>query len=252
MKCFIAAGLVSATLLLGCSDEREPIPPLPDADSDVAVTDSGILADVSADASRNDGPIDLFDVFPLGDAGCPACIRDRCGAQINACINNPACATGLVCTLQMCAGGLLGGDGSYTPTDLLCVLGCFNGDQATALMAIGSLTCVTMTCGGSCSFGDAAVVDVRPPDASADAVSEGGVDDGGVDASAPETGTTPDASDNADADAGPPRVDASADAAPGDSASNDAQSEPADPVDADPSMDTTPDFGPPGQDSAAD
>jgi hypothetical protein len=253
MKCFIAAGLVSATLLLGCSDERETPPPLPDAEPDapVTMTDSGARADVSADAT-NDGPIDLFDVFPLGDAGCPACIRDRCGAQINACINNPACATGLVCTLQMCAGGLLGGDGGYTPADLLCVLGCFNGDQATAFIAIGSLTCVTMTCGGSCSLGDAAAADVRPPDASVDTVSEGGVDDGGVDASAPETGTTPDASDNADADAGPPRVDASADAASGDSASNDAGSEPADPVDAGSSMDTTPDFGPPGQDSAAD
>jgi hypothetical protein len=257
MKCFIAAGLLSATLLLGCSDETEPVPPIADAQADIAVTDSGVRADISADSPTNDGPFDLFDVFPLGDAGCPACIRDRCGAQINACINNPACATGLVCTLQMCAGGLLGGEGGYTPADFLCVLGCFNGDQATALLAIGSLTCVTMTCGGSCSLGDAAVIDVRPPDASADTASEGGagdgaVGDGGVDANAPETGSTPDASDNADADAGVPGIDASADADLGDSASNDAGSEPADAVDAGSSMDTTPDFGPRAEDSAAD
>jgi hypothetical protein len=219
--------------------------------------DSGMQADVSADAPASDGPIDLFDVFPLGDAGCPACIRDRCGTQINACLNNPACATGLFCTLQMCAGGLLGGDGGYTPADLLCVFGCFNGDQATAITAIGSLTCITMTCGGSCSLGDAAVADVRPPDdaglpdASADSVSEGGVDDGGVDVSAPETGTTADANGNADADAGTPSVDAPADAATGDSASNDAGSDPADPTDAG-STDTTPDFAPPSQDTGAD
>ena len=252
MKRFILAGLLSVTLLLGCSDEREPIQPLPDAEADAAATDSGVPADVSADVPTNDGPINLFDVFPLGDAGCPACIRDRCGTQINACVNNPACATGLVCTLQMCAGGLLGGDGGYSPTDLLCVLGCFNGDQATAFMAIGALTCVTMTCGGSCTLGDAAVVDVRPPDASADTVAEGGVDDGGVDTNAPETGTTPDASDNFDADAGTPGVDVSSDAAPDGSTSNDAGSEPADPVGDGSSMDTTADFGPPGQDSAAD
>src|SRR6185295_12243095 len=110
MKCFIPAGLVVFSLLVGCSDEREPIP---DAATDAAVKDSGASTDAVADVSSTDGPgpdgyIDLFDVIPLPDGGCPGCIRDRCGAQINACFNNPACAAGLFCTLQMCAGGLLG------------------------------------------------------------------------------------------------------------------------------------------------
>jgi hypothetical protein len=253
MKCFIAAGLLSAALLAGCSDEREPVPALPDAaaPADVAVSDAGGHADVSVDAAGDAPPINLFDVFPLGDAGCPACIRDRCGAQINACINNPACANGLFCTLQMCAGGLVGGDGGFTPTDLVCVLGCFNGDQATAFMAIGSLTCITMTCGGSCSLGDAAAIDVRPdtpvqPDASHDVTSEEQAD-----ASAPETGTTPDAT-NADVDASAPPNDVSADTAPETSAPSDTGPETADPVDTGSSSDTAPDLAPPSQDSAAD
>jgi hypothetical protein len=252
MKCFIAAGLLSAAVLVGCSDEREPIPaPIDAAAGDAAVIDSGVQADISIDASADAPPINLFDVFPLGDAGCPACIRDRCGEQINACINNPACANGLFCTLQMCAGGLLGGDGGFTPTDLVCVLGCFNGDTATAFMAIGSLTCVTMTCGGSCSLGDAAAIDVRAPDARVDASVDApsGED---ADASAPETGTTPDSSDNTDADASGPRDDASADTAPEGSAPGDTGPETTDPVDADSATDTAPDLAPPGQDSAAD
>jgi hypothetical protein len=168
MKCFIPAGLLAATLLLGCSDDHEPTPPATDAGVDAradVAAEGGARPDVSADVSRGDGFFDLFDVFPLPDAGCPNCIRDRCGAQLNACINNPACISGLLCTAQMC--GVLG-EGGLNPSAFLCVLGCFNGDQATALSAIGGLQCLTMTCGSVCNFLDAGGggFDVRPPDAS--------------------------------------------------------------------------------------
>lgn len=194
MKCFIPAGLLAATLLLGCSDEREEAPPAGDAGAtiDVAADREGgsSPADVSVDTPRDAGPIDLFDVFPLPDAGCPNCLRDRCGSQINACINNPACGQGLLCTIQNCA--LDGGISTTNPAALLCVLNCFGGDQATAFMAIGSLTCVTMTCGSVCiPEAGGGVFDVRPPNPDANDASV----DHEPDATAPDA-TAPDATDN--------------------------------------------------------
>ncbi|MET0594248.1 MAG: hypothetical protein ABW133_16220 [Polyangiaceae bacterium] len=193
MKCFIPVGLLAATLLLGCSDEREPVPPAGDAGvtSDVVAEEgSAPPADVSVDIPRGDGYIDLFDVFPLPDAGCTNCIRDRCGSQINACFNNPACGQGLLCTLQNCAA-LDGGISTTNPAALICVLNCFNGDQATAFMAIGSLTCLTMTCGSVCIPEAGPGFDVRPPNPDANDVSaDRATPDGESDA------TTPDATDH--------------------------------------------------------
>jgi hypothetical protein len=223
MKCALGVGLLAAALFIGCSDEREPIP---DAGrpADAAATDTRAFvdsADVSIDVPTTDGYIDLFDVFPLPDGGCPGCIRDRCGAQINGCINNPACAAGLFCTLQMCAGGLVG-EGGFNPGGFACVLGCFNGDQNLAMMAIGSLVCVTMTCGGACNFLDAGT-DVRaepdvqtPPDTSNDAPSGDAGEDTAPpeDASAdstPDTGSGTDAADDASGDIGSPDDDATVD-----------------------------------------
>lgn len=185
------------------------------------VAEAGAVPDVSIDVPRGDGFFDLFDVFPLPDAGCPNCIRDRCGSQLNACINNPACMTGLFCTLQMC--GLLGEGGAINPSAFLCVLGCFNGDQATALSALGGLQCLTMTCASVCNFLDAGGggFDARPQDATdvsvdsttADAtpdVSGGdGADDATPDISTPDTGA-PDAGSDGGEDADV-HVDAGAD-----------------------------------------
>jgi hypothetical protein len=174
MKRFINMGLIATTLLVGCPDEGESKPaPSQDGatspDAATAVAEAGADASVSLDASTTDGSIDLFGLVPLGDAGCPACIRDRCGANINKCANNPACALGLLCTLQTCATGLLGGDGGVDATSLACALGCFNGDQATGLTAIGSLTCLTMTCGATCGLGGTGDAGTQP-DASTDAM----------------------------------------------------------------------------------
>ena len=215
MKCSVWAGLVVSTLLFGCSDDTEP---LPDAGpvADAAVVDSDARVDVSVDTTGPDGYVDLFDVIPLPDAGCPACIRDRCGSQINSCFNNPACTLGVFCTLQMCATGLFGADGGFSPSSMACVLGCFNGDQNTAFMAFGSLTCLTMTCGPVCDFLDAGSdagpprFDVRPqPDADA---TVDAVEDASDDGTAPDTGTDADAVGTADGDGATPGDDAEGDA----------------------------------------
>src|SRR5689334_20905712 len=207
MKCSIWAGIAAAALFLGCSDDTELVPEA-GVPADAGVQDSGASADVSdADASRPDSFIDLFDVFPLPDGGCPGCIRDRCGAGINACFNNPACVTGLFCTLQMCANGLLG-DSGFNPASVACVLGCFNGDQTLAFMALSSFTCLTMTCGGVCSFDAGVAGDARPPtdvtvpDASADVPPDESADtsppeDVSADSTAPDTGPETDSGDGA-------------------------------------------------------
>jgi hypothetical protein len=246
MKCSIWAGLVVTALFLGCSDEREPVPPGAPAD---AATDAGTSIDVAVDVSAPDrsgpdGYINLFDIFPLPDGGCPGCIRDRCGSQINACFNNPACAAGLFCTLQMCAGGLLG-DSGLSPSSLVCVLGCFGGDQSLAFLAIGSFTCVTMTCGGACNFLDAGS-DARPPnpdvepDASADAPPS---EDASMDTTAPDAEPDGDAdSDDGDSTTpdGDPPFDASGDVTP----------ETGDQPDIAPPTDAIPDVTPPDEGGA--
>jgi hypothetical protein len=230
----MGGGLVVVTLFFGCSDERAPIPEAGVA-VDAAVSDSveaGVPDDVSIDAPTGDGYVDLFDVIPLGDAGCPACIRDRCGAQINACFNNPACATGLLCTLQMCATGLLG-DGGFNPANIACVLGCFNGDQATAFMAIGALQCLTMTCASVCNL-DAGV----PPNPDGQTQPDARADAPAADTAEPETGSTSDSGDNADAD----------DAVPGSDVTPESGGE----LDTSPPTDVTAEAAPPGEGGTAD
>jgi len=246
MKCSKWAGLLCASLFFGCSDEREPIPdagaPAVDAavkDADAGPADASQLID-----ARPDSFIDLFDVFPLPDGGCPGCIRDRCGAGINACFNNPACVTGLFCTLQNCATGLLG-DSGFNPANIACVLGCFNGDQLLAFQALNSFTCLTMTCGGACNFLDAGA-DARPPvpdgqvpDASTDAPP---ADDASLDVTAPDTGPGTDSGDN-DGDGAPPADDATG---------TDVGPETGVPPDVPPASDATADTAPPGDAPASD
>jgi hypothetical protein len=255
MKCFIGAGLVMSALFIGCSDEREPVPGVPvdaavlDAAVRDAVTEPRVSADVSIDVPGPDGYIDLFDVFPLPDAGCPGCIRDRCGSQINACFNNPACTAGVFCTLQMCAGGLLG-DSGFDPSSFTCVLGCFNGDQNLAFMALGSLTCLTMTCGVACNFVDAGS-DARPPNLDAPARPDASTDtpsqDVTADTATPDADPPTDSGQNADADDATPGDDAGED-----TTGTDVTTETADPVDGAPPVDVTPDAIPPDEDAGAE
>ena len=222
MKYSVATGLAISALMFGCSDEREDVPPLDGGADHDEVRDGApsvdAPVDVGVDVARDRGPIDFFDVIPLPDAGCPGCVQSRCGSQINSCANNPVCAEGLLCTIQMCSG-ILTGDAGLSGANLTCVLGCFNNDLQLVFSALNTFTCITTTCGSACGL---------TPDAGS---------------------PRPDAPGTADADGAPPPVDVSVDgdfdgappppdADPTEDAAQDA------PVDV-PSVDVTPDVASP-------
>jgi len=101
---------------------------------DVAI-ERGAIPDVSTDAPF----IDIFDAFALPDGplgGCVACIRDRCGAQVNECANSDVCRAGLLCTLATCVS--TGADASRT---LLAGAGASWANFRAVLAATGSFSC---------------------------------------------------------------------------------------------------------------
>jgi len=128
-------------------------------DDEDAAVDSGLsLADATPDTSTpppdtfdagRDSFIDIWEVFPIPDSGpigaCASCVRDKCGTQVNACVNDPVCRAGLACTATSCLGG--GGPGGF---DLACVAKCFGGDLSKAFQAINTFTCVISGCGTAC------------------------------------------------------------------------------------------------------
>lgn len=131
---------------------------------DDAATDSGVvIVEGGTDSSVNDTStvtdsagedrfIDIWDVIPIPDGGpigeCAGCVRDKCGTQVNQCVNSPACRSGLACVATKClAGGGGGGTGGF---DLACVNDCFGGDFKTASLAISTFTCVISGCGSKC------------------------------------------------------------------------------------------------------
>lgn len=78
--------------------------------------------------------------FTPGD--CFSCINGSC-AQAQACLSNPACITGIVCTIGTCIQG-------NGPPNFGCVLGCFNGDFMAAFQALDAITCIGNQCGQEC------------------------------------------------------------------------------------------------------
>lgn len=72
---------------------------------------------------------------------CIGCIAQDC-PDVLACIQDPACGQGLLCTVSQCLGG--------GQPDLMCVLGCFDGDFGAATQAVQALGCVIGTCGDAC------------------------------------------------------------------------------------------------------
>jgi hypothetical protein len=160
MKTSFSIVLASAAIAIGCSG-GENIGQTPPAEGGAggSATDAPAGMDASVDASsdvssqpdggasdssRVDGFIDIFDAFPIPDGpigDCVSCIRDRCGTQVNQCVNNDACRAGLQCTFTTCAAM-----GTF---DQACVLGCFT-DPAAAFAAVGALTCIGSNCGAAC------------------------------------------------------------------------------------------------------
>jgi hypothetical protein len=154
------AMILAAAMAVGCSDDenvgqtapQDSGSPQPDtsigmdASVDVPATSDGGL---SSDAPPGiDGFIDIFDAFaipdgPIGD--CVGCIRDKCGAEVNQCVNNEACRAGLQCALTTCLA-------SGTP-DPSCLLGCFMNDPVAIFTAGAALMCVNSKCSAVCAPG---------------------------------------------------------------------------------------------------
>jgi hypothetical protein len=89
----------------------------------------GTSAIASSSASVGSGPLD-----------CLACIQGNC-PEATACLQNPACLQGTLCTVSQCLGG---------SPDFGCILGCFNGDFLAAFQALQALGCVFSQCGQEC------------------------------------------------------------------------------------------------------
>ncbi len=85
----------------------------------------------------------FFDAFPFPDSGpifnCVSCAEQNCKNQVNACYNDPACASGVVCAATSCGG-----------FNLQCVLSCFQGKFQAAIKAFQVFTCLAQNCGQSC------------------------------------------------------------------------------------------------------
>ena len=154
MKC----GLLALLLSVGCTTDNEPGNPAP---VDAGLADGGLtfdapVRDASPERLTADGFIDIFDVFPIPDgpvASCIGCVRDRCGAEVNRCVNDPLCRQGLACALATCV--TMTTDGSAGP-DPVCLLGCFMGNLGALASAGGALGCIGMSCAASCNPAGAA------------------------------------------------------------------------------------------------
>ncbi|MCA9619792.1 MAG: hypothetical protein KC731_12285 [Myxococcales bacterium] len=72
---------------------------------------------------------------------CISCIATECPSAID-CITNPACVQGIVCAVGNCLNG--------GQPDIMCLLGCFDGDLDAALAAVDALTCIGGNCGDYC------------------------------------------------------------------------------------------------------
>jgi hypothetical protein len=134
------------------------------------------------------GLLGLLDALPIPDSGpvgaCVTCVKDQCTAPLSACLSDAKCQNGLTCVATTCGASLAGGVNGATAADALCLLGCFGGDTAAIMKAMGALTCITGTCTSTCSSlvggGDAGrgrdatteamPADVVQPDDAADAV----------------------------------------------------------------------------------
>ena len=117
-------------------------------------------------ADANLFAIDLF-AFVGPAADCVTCVRDHCGAAINACANDPRCRDGVACTLANCASRSLLRGQSVASIDLGCVSACFENDLQATLQVAGIAACTTGICGETCT--DVIPAPAAPVDAGGEA-----------------------------------------------------------------------------------
>ncbi|MBW2458363.1 MAG: hypothetical protein JRI68_27925 [Deltaproteobacteria bacterium] len=72
---------------------------------------------------------------------CIGCIMTTCPQALD-CVTDPDCLQGVICAVSDC---LAGGQ-----PDLMCVVGCFDGDMGAAMSAIDALMCIMGDCADQC------------------------------------------------------------------------------------------------------
>jgi hypothetical protein len=72
-------------------------------------------------------------------ADCVICARDRCSAEIDACVATSVCLGGILCAVIQCQAG------QYD-----CMLACFGNDITALTAGINAATCMVTQCGANC------------------------------------------------------------------------------------------------------
>jgi len=141
-----------------------------------------ILCRAARDCRRDDGRVDVIDVYPdagptvdasvdaadsaseaATDAGldgqgddaadeggnpvvdCVSCVGQMCGSDLVACLTNTDCRTDVQCIVSMCLTGGTGG------IDFGCLGTCTSSDPAAGGQAITAFTCILTGCGSQCT-----------------------------------------------------------------------------------------------------
>ena len=73
---------------------------------------------------------------------CIGCLSNNCSARIDACLEDSACTSGMLCASFTCSAD-----------DLACRLACFEGDLGAGLAGAQAVGCVAEHCGDSCVLG---------------------------------------------------------------------------------------------------
>jgi hypothetical protein len=150
--------IASTTLLygmaVGCGGRNldagpEPIVVIVDDDGDGGSTSDG-TGGFGGLGPGGGGGVSVGGQGGMGNGGgggimpveCLTCIGQECPSAID-CVTDPGCVQGVVCAVSDCLGG--GGQ-----PDLMCVVGCFDGDFEAALAAVDALTCIAGSCSDAC------------------------------------------------------------------------------------------------------
>jgi predicted small lipoprotein YifL len=128
--------LVAAATLATACGARGPLYVTPRADAGGGGTQnqgSGSGSDNSGDAA---GGLTSVDASAL--VGCSACLAQRCGTELLACVLAPACGMTFQCAARMCFSG--------PAPDAQCVVACANGDPQSLKLLTSAFGCVAGTC----------------------------------------------------------------------------------------------------------
>lgn len=99
------------------------------------------------DAGRDGGKVDDSPI------ACGSCLISKCGQGLSACLQSQTCRDSLTCIATTC----LSGGGMPDP---VCAFGCANGDFAAIASILQLFTCVTSTCGQTCSSSFESILDL--------------------------------------------------------------------------------------------